>query len=55
VELAGATVEVVERCSGYDGTWGAKTEFFNLSMGKEDKISAVLFVTFRPSQEFVRH
>ncbi len=33
MELTGATVEVVERCSGHDGTWGAKTEFFNLSIG----------------------
>jgi Fe-S oxidoreductase len=32
MELAGAQVEVIERCSGHDGTWGAKTEFFNLSM-----------------------
>jgi len=33
MELTGATVEVVERCSGHDGTWSAKTEFFDLSMG----------------------
>jgi Fe-S oxidoreductase len=32
MEAAGATVEVVERCSGHDGTWGAKVEFFDLSM-----------------------
>jgi len=32
METAGATVEVVERCSGHDGTWGAKVEFFDLSM-----------------------
>ena len=33
MELTGATVEVVERCSGHDGTWSAKAEFFDLSMG----------------------
>ncbi|MGH7233786.1 MAG: heterodisulfide reductase-related iron-sulfur binding cluster, partial [Nitrospiraceae bacterium] len=33
MELTGATVDVVERCSGHDGTWGTKTEFFTLSMG----------------------
>lgn len=33
MELAGAKVEVIERCSGHDGTWGAKREFFPLSMG----------------------
>jgi Fe-S oxidoreductase len=33
MELTGARVEVVERCSGHDGTWGAKAEFFKLSMG----------------------
>lgn len=32
MEAAGATVEVVERCSGHDGTWGAKTAYFDLSM-----------------------
>ncbi len=32
MEAAGASVEVVERCTGHDGTWGAKVEFFDLSM-----------------------
>ncbi|HXF92016.1 MAG TPA: heterodisulfide reductase-related iron-sulfur binding cluster [Nitrospiraceae bacterium] len=32
MECAGAQVEVIERCSGHDGTWAAKTEFFDLSM-----------------------
>ena len=32
MECAGAQVEVIERCSGHDGTWSAKTEFFPLSM-----------------------
>jgi len=30
--LTGASVEVIERCSGHDGTWGVKVEFFDLSM-----------------------
>lgn len=32
MELTGAAVHVVERCSGHDGTWSAKVEFFELSM-----------------------
>lgn len=32
MECAGARVEVIERCSGHDGSWSAKTEFFPLSM-----------------------
>jgi Fe-S oxidoreductase len=32
MEVAGAHVEVVERCSGHDGTWGAKKEYFKLSL-----------------------
>jgi Fe-S oxidoreductase len=30
--LAGAQVAFVERCSGHDGTWGVKSEFFAESM-----------------------
>lgn len=32
MEAAGAQVEVIEKCSGHDGSWSAKTEFFPLSM-----------------------
>jgi len=32
MEAAGAQVEVIEKCSGHDGAWSAKTEFFPLSM-----------------------
>ncbi|MBS0183966.1 MAG: hypothetical protein JSS39_16380 [Nitrospira sp.] len=32
MEYAGAQVEVIEQCSGHDGAWSAKTEFFSLSM-----------------------
>ncbi|GKS59841.1 Fe-S oxidoreductase [Nitrospira sp.] len=32
MECAGAHVEVIEKCSGHDGSWSAKTEFFPLSM-----------------------
>jgi Fe-S oxidoreductase len=32
MELTGAKVQVVERCSGHDGIWSLKTEFFAMSM-----------------------
>jgi len=32
IELTGAEVELIEKCSGHDGSWGAKVEFFDLSM-----------------------
>jgi len=32
LQLTGAEVTLVERCSGHDGTWGVKTEFFDKSM-----------------------
>lgn len=32
MECAGARVELIEKCSGHDGAWSAKTEFFSLSM-----------------------
>jgi Fe-S oxidoreductase len=32
LQLAGATVTMVERCSGHDGTWGVKSEYFDKSM-----------------------
>ena len=32
MELTGARVEVIEKCSGHDGSWGAKVEFFDHSM-----------------------
>ena len=30
--IPGTTVNVVERCSGHDGTWGVKSEYFSDSM-----------------------
>ena len=30
--IPGTTLNTVERCSGHDGTWGVKTEFFEQSM-----------------------
>ena len=30
--IPGSTVTTVERCSGHDGTWGVKSEFFEQSM-----------------------
>lgn len=32
MELTGAQVEVIEQCSGHDGSWGAKVEWFDQSM-----------------------
>jgi len=32
LQLAGAEVTMVERCSGHDGTWGVKSEYFDNSM-----------------------
>jgi Fe-S oxidoreductase len=32
LQLAGAEVTLVERCSGHDGTWGVKSEYFDKSM-----------------------
>jgi glycerol-3-phosphate dehydrogenase subunit C len=32
MELTGATVHLIEKCSGHDGAWSAKSEFFDLSM-----------------------
>jgi Fe-S oxidoreductase len=32
LECAGARVDVIEKCSGHDGAWSAKKEFFTLSM-----------------------
>ncbi len=32
MEAAGAQVEVIEKCSGHDGAWSAKKEFFPISM-----------------------
>jgi glycerol-3-phosphate dehydrogenase subunit C len=41
--IPGATVNVVERCSAVDGTWGFKTQYFDLSM----KIAQPLFDAVR--------
>jgi Fe-S oxidoreductase len=37
--VPGCTVEVIERCSAVDGTWGFKTEYYELSM----KVARPLF------------
>jgi len=37
MECAGAQVEVIEKCSGHDGAWSAKKEFFPLSMTIADR------------------
>jgi glycerol-3-phosphate dehydrogenase subunit C len=40
-----STIEVIERCSAVDGTWGFKTEYFDLSM----KVARPLFDAVRAS------
>ncbi len=42
MECAGAQVDVIERCSGHDGTWSAKTECFQLSMNIAHKTLRVI-------------
>jgi Fe-S oxidoreductase len=37
MECAGARVELIEKCSGHDGAWSAKREFFSLSMKIAEK------------------
>ena len=32
IRMTGATVNTVERCSGHDGTWGVKSEYYAWSM-----------------------
>ena len=41
--IPNAKVDVVERCSAVDGTWGFKTEYFDLSM----KVAQPLFDAVR--------
>jgi glycerol-3-phosphate dehydrogenase subunit C len=41
--IPGTQVDVVERCSAVDGTWGFKTEYFELSL----KVAAPLFDAVR--------
>jgi Fe-S oxidoreductase len=36
--LTGARVTMVEKCSGHDGTWAMKTEFFEESMKVGNKL-----------------
>ena len=43
--IPGATVNVIERCSAVDGTWGFKTQYFDLSM----KVAQPLFEAVRAS------
>jgi Fe-S oxidoreductase len=48
LELIGAKVEIVERCSGHDGAWSAKVEFFHPSMKIAAK--AVKALTEEPAE-----
>ncbi|MBI4470386.1 MAG: anaerobic glycerol-3-phosphate dehydrogenase subunit C [Acidobacteria bacterium] len=36
--IPGTQVEVIERCSAFDGSWGAKTEFYQISLKTADKL-----------------
>lgn len=36
--VPGTTVQMVEACSGHDGTWGMKTEYFQLSLKQGEKL-----------------
>ena len=36
--LTGATVTMVEKCSGHDGTWAMKAEYFDESMKVGQKL-----------------
>lgn len=36
--VPGTKVQMVEACSGHDGTWGMKTEFFRLSLKQGEKL-----------------
>jgi glycerol-3-phosphate dehydrogenase subunit C len=49
MECAGAHVEVIEKCSGHDGAWSAKTEFFQLSMQIAEK--AVRAIRQQPADQ----
>ncbi len=49
MECAGAQVEVIEKCSGHDGAWSAKTEFFQLSMQIAEK--AVRAIRQQPADQ----
>jgi Fe-S oxidoreductase len=42
MECAGAQVEVIEKCSGHDGAWSAKKEFFGLSMNIAKKAVRII-------------
>jgi glycerol-3-phosphate dehydrogenase subunit C len=36
--VPGTRVQIVEACSGHDGTWGMKTEFFQLSLKQGERL-----------------
>ncbi len=38
LKLTGATVNMIDRCSGMDGTWGMKKEYFDLSLQVADRL-----------------
>ena len=38
MKLTGARVSVIERCSGHDGSWGIKSEYFDMSMNMASRL-----------------
>lgn len=48
--VPGTRVQMVEACSGHDGTWGMKTEYFQLSLKQGEKLFRGVE---RPDADFV--
>ena len=42
MKLTGAHVSIIERCSGHDGSWGVKSEYFDMSMKMASKLGKEL-------------
>ncbi|HIB54491.1 MAG TPA: Fe-S oxidoreductase [Nitrospirales bacterium] len=42
MKLTGARVSVIERCSGHDGSWGVKSEYFDMSMNMASRLGTEL-------------
>lgn len=40
--IPGTEVELIERCSAFDGTWGMKTEFYELSLQYAGKLNRAI-------------
>jgi len=49
LRLTGVVVEIIERCSAVDGTWGMKKEYFELSMKLAEPLFKDVRETGRPA------